>query len=552
MPLRTTCRQTTVYRLEGGRKLAQCLLSSTDGVEYDAPVEVGDVVGHLVVGTRRSERPTWSVHVESLTGYRLDMPGSQPYAVLLLPVGDWTYALTWGSGYQLIEDELIDQAFGLLFGIRRLNAERIGSVFSAALDASARSTLTSLPGGSDLGGFGIEPYGEVVTRVSGPAALDGLTYEVETHRFHQIRAGNSLSVPLPSSPGSLLRDLNALTTIVDEPDEHSALRVLAQVRRVDKSNRRLIDQLEGLLARALGGDQFAGPFGLAWPSAVTRDVEAAGSFRVEQFGRGGPVVFTPDDDLTVLANRFASIDQARRVKVLRNGRVFVCADDEGVEETGLVTPLRKWFAFEASVDGAKYCYHQGDWYRIGDGYLEQIRSQVADLLTHRADLTFPLWVPTSKRDDEHRYCELVAKQPGYVCLDRNLARTPFHPRFELCDVVGPGDELVHIKWLGRATAASHLYTQASTAAWSLREEPEALQQLNAKVSEIDGTRLRTEPSGIVLAIAGRAWDVDQLFTMSQIGLLRLERESRHLRTKLTFAEIPFMAKAEAKRLRTAA
>ncbi|HEV7976320.1 TIGR04141 family sporadically distributed protein, partial [Amycolatopsis sp.] len=173
-------------------------------------------------------------------------------------------------------------------------------------------------------------------------------------------------------------------------------------------------------------------------------------------------------------------------------------------------------------------------------------------LTRRADLTFPLWVPTGERDDEHRYCELVAKQPGYVCLDRDFARTPFHPKFELCDIVGPNDELVHVKWFGRATAASHLYTQASAAAWSLREEPEALQQLNVKVRSVDRLRVRTEPSGIVLAIAGRGWNVDQLFTLSQIGLLRLERESRHLRTKLTFAEIPFTSKVEAKRLRAAA
>jgi hypothetical protein len=154
-------------------------------------------------------------------------------------------------------------------------------------------------------------------------------------------------------------------------------------------------------------------------------------------------------------------------------------------------------------------------------------------------LTFPLWVPTGERDDEHRYCELVAKQPGYVCLDRDFARTPFHPKFELCDIVGPNDELVHVKWFGRATAASHLYTQASAAAWSLREEAEALQQLNVKVRSVDRLRVRTEPSGIVLAIAGRGWNVTSCSLCRRSGCCVLSvraatcaPSSRSLRSRL--------------------
>jgi hypothetical protein len=164
--------------------------------------------------------------------------------------------------------------------------------------------------------------------------------------------------------------------------------------------------------------------------------------------------------------------------------VSLCADTVGFDDFGAVTSLRKWFAFETTIDRVRYCYHQGDWNRIGEGFVEQIRAQVAELLNQRSDLTFPLWVPAGERDDEHRYCELVAEEPGYLCLDKSLAA--FRPR--------------------------------------------------------------TDPSAVILAIAGRAWDVDRLFTLSQIGLLRLDRVMRHLRTRLAFAEIPFTLKADAKRV----
>ncbi|HEV7831056.1 MAG TPA: hypothetical protein VGP04_19895 [Pseudonocardiaceae bacterium] len=36
-----------------------------------------------------------------------------------------------------------------------------------ALDASGRTVQTSIPGSSDLSGFDLEPYGEVVSRMAG-------------------------------------------------------------------------------------------------------------------------------------------------------------------------------------------------------------------------------------------------------------------------------------------------------------------------------------------------------------------------------------------------
>ena len=189
------------------------------------------------------------------------------------------------------------------------------------------------------------------------------------------------------------------------------------------------------------------------------------------------------------------------------------------------------------------CYHQCSWFRIGEGFVEHIREQVADVLSSRSDLALPLWTPTGRHDDEHRYCQQVAAtQAGYVCLDSNLASTPFHPRFELCDCLGPRGELIFIKWLGRATALSHLCTQAAVSADALREEPEAMIQLAGKVKAIDPQRTISEPSCVVLAAAGREWTVDQIFTLSQIGLLRLHRTLRRLQIRLAFANIPYVPK----------
>jgi uncharacterized protein (TIGR04141 family) len=57
----------------------------------------------------------------------------------------WTYALSWGAGHHLLDDEFVEQGFGSLFGIRRLDPSRLGMVATSALDVSGRSTQPRSP-----------------------------------------------------------------------------------------------------------------------------------------------------------------------------------------------------------------------------------------------------------------------------------------------------------------------------------------------------------------------------------------------------------------------
>lgn len=544
-PSRSSCNPTSLYRLDGGQHLADCLVSLDSAtIDMNTAVELGPVTGRLVTGALTTDRPKWADHVQSLTGKQVLLPGDHPFAVLLVPLHPWTYALTWGSGHLLLDDELVEQGFGLMFGIRRLNAERLGLVASAALDASARTTQISYPGGTDLSGFRLEPYGELVTRMAGSADLAGLTYHADTARPYRIRVGNALWAPFAGDPHALLADLRAVGDVVDQPDHDSALRFVAQVRPLGPHHPRL-PELRRRLAGALGGDERHGPLGIAWPSQAVNDAEQAGSFKVRGLG-----TFVAESlELEDFVARFAAVAEEQRLDVLSKARIVACLDQHGEESFGSLISAARWFVFETTIDHTRFCYLQGKWFKIGENYVGQIADQVADLLRRKAALTFPVWVPTGHQDDEHIYCSnVVAAQPGYLCLDKDFARTPFHPRFELCDILGPGNELVHVKWLGRAHAASHLFIQAQVSADAIRDEPEAMAELDAKVRALDPERaLPSAPDTVVLAAAGRSWSVDTLFTLSQIALLRLDRSLHGRRMKLQFADIPYVPKRKAGR-----
>lgn len=547
---RSSCSPTSLYRMEGGWELDDYLVSlNSADVRQNDPVQLGDVTGHLVTGILVSDQPQWADHVASLTETAVDLPGLYPFAVLLVPVAPWTYGLTWGAGHHLLDDELIEEGFGLMFGVRRLDSAKVAVMARSALDASGRTVQTSIPGGSDLGSFNLEPYGEHVNRMAGKADLTGLTYHRDTRKPYRIKVGNSLWAPFARFGRDLVNDLKAVSEIVDEPDEDSALRFVAQVRKLDEYHPEL-PQLEQRLAAGLGGEPDSATLGFAWPAEATHDAERATSLQIKYLGLQGSFVVGTDIELDDLISRFAELPATSRIDELRRARVVACSDEDGLDEVGSQISLRKWITVETTIDRTRYCYHQGEWYRIGEGFVEQIHEQVTALLEHKTNLGFPHWTPTGENDDEHRYCEQVARQPGYLCLDKDLARTPFHPKFELCDLVGPNDELIHIKWLGGAPAASHLFTQALVSAEALRDEREALEQLSDKVTAIDPGRLITQaPDVVVLACAGRKWSAEQLFTLSQVSLLRLDRTLRQLRTRLVFADIPYTPKAQARRER---
>lgn len=536
-------RPASLFRLEGTEAQHALLVPlPPDQVTADSEVDISGTRARLVTGAFTTDPPHWAEHAARLTGRDVVLSSVTPFAVLLIPRPPWTYAVTWGAGHLALDDQYVEQGFGLLFGIRRLDPFDLGLVASAALDASARATQTSVPGGGDISAFRLEPYGELVNRLAGSADLADLTYGRVTGRRHRIRVGNALWVPLATEPRAFLADLDAVGAVVDEPDGHAALRFVSQTRPLDRRDR-IIPVLERRLADTLGGAE-VGEVGLAWPSAAAHDAENAGSFRVTGLGPGGPFVTGARLELEHLTGRLARVDASDRTRALRAGRVTACADDSGEVELGTPVAAAKWIVFETTIDHSRYVFHQGRWFRIGEAYVEQLRDQVSALLARRHEWPPVTWRPSGAPDDEHAYCLRVAAEPGYLCLDRDLASTPLHPRFELCDLLGPSDELIHVKWLSRATAASHLFAQALASTEALAHEPAALTQLAAKATARDPHRtVARAPDTVVLAVAGRSWRVDELFTLSQVGLLRLDQAARALRATLRFADIPFEPKA---------
>ncbi|GGM93224.1 hypothetical protein GCM10011609_33380 [Lentzea pudingi] len=553
MPRALPTGAATVYRLPVTHENLSDYLKKVEGVDvrYDGELLIAGTRTHVLAGVRSSGEPNWIRHLTEASGLEnLDLAGSSPFALIVVEIDDeWVCAVTWGASSRFMLDELLlDDDFGLNFGIRRIDPDKVRTIRSNLLDVSARGMEVSFPSGSSLSGFPLEPAGELVTGIEGPADLSGLTYHTATDgKTWHITAGRALNIQLGRSPEAFICDLRKICAVVDEDLAGAPLRHIAEIRPVAANDPAMPD-LENQLAAALGGDDQSGQLGVCWPSSAIREIGQAQSFLSSRVGPTSARVLEPGFEIHELVKPLAAVDASRRIEVLRKAGLAPCEDELGAEPLTRPISMIKWVAFQTVVKDKTYALHQGKWYEIGEGAVARVREQVRALLENKSSLTFPVWVPTGKRDDEHQFARKVAKQAGYLCMDRGLAYTPMHLRgFEIADVFGPGNEIVHMKWLGRATAASHLYTQAQVSAWAQYFEPQAMQQLRDKVRALDSTRdVADRPTVVVLAIAGRTWDVDTLFALSQVSLLRLSHELRGLGIELQFADIPFTAKTKRK------
>lgn len=141
---------------------------------------------------------------------------------------------------------------------------------------------------------------------------------------------------------------------------------------------------------------------------------------------------------------------------------------------------------------------------------------------HSLDL--PAWQPGMHERDYNLH---VAEIRGdYLCLDRRGVTTRLHRTHgvEICDLLGPNDELIHVKHADGSAPLSHLIAQGMVSARTLIDAPEARKKFSELAASAGSGRTIVEdfvPKKIVFAILlkqGEELTVDTLFPFSQVML----------------------------------
>lgn len=513
--------RTSLYHLVGIDELR----TAVRGKYFDAPYDfdaleatIEGVEALLVTGEMETDKAKWTGTVEDLVGSTINLGNKTAAAALLIRDGKGNaWALTYGMGFQVLDQDYFDAGFGQRIALRSVDVSALSSLTRTTLDTRSRVDRLSIPSGDHLRNFGLSNFGELITRVVARAHIDGLTDSKETLT---LRGAEALQLPLARKPKELISDLGVLSRLLEKP-ALPGLELLEQVTLV-KHDPALIAELDARLEGALTNPN-SSRIGLAWPHEQLDENNVAVSYRVQGAGRGNG---GPFDELPTFEDLVSLVTQApapKRLAKLKQLKIVLFsepdADDYSAASSAI--PAIKWVAFETDIGKRRYFLHNGSWYLVDQQYMERLKQQTKDILSRDPGFTMPDW--TTAEADEKAYNTMAAKHMDALNLDRKLIRTDMHRHgIEPCDLLLKDGTLIHVKNLRGSDVASHQIAQALVSADALLHDDQARDALGRRIKDASFPKPSAQtPKRVVLAMA-RDGEIteDTLFTFTQVTLVR--------------------------------
>ncbi|WP_218020571.1 DUF6119 family protein [Nocardia beijingensis] len=434
----------------------------------------------LISGSTPPTDASWCGAMGSVTSSPVDEQTQSAFLVLLIRTDKAVYAVTCGTGHWMIPHDRFDPGFGLEFAIRCLDEGRITKVRRHLMDARGRVDENSILGGGSINGFGMERFGEIVSRIAGRIKDVPLTFSTGRKRATLVSAGpSSLTLRMGTAPADFLQDLLQIERVCERDSRLPEFDFIAQIRPVDRRSdqaRRLDEKLDAML-----GAGELGSIGLVVPSSCYEHYEHAESFCVTT----GPATFHKSE--IAVGDLVASVRRrppGTHLSALRQASVTMFEDGHASHPLGGPTRADYWLTAELVDAIVHHFYWQGDWYEIGATYLDVIERRIAELLGRPTTVSMPLW-PRGATEWTYNH-ECVAAQAGYVALDKDTIHTKRlrGGGLEICDVIGPEGQLICVKKVARTEAVNHLLAQGRVSVETLRYDAAAREKAIAKIREL--------------------------------------------------------------------
>ena len=531
-------------------------------------VSFGDITANLFWGTVKREKATWTETITSLTQEDISIGNTTASAVLIIPDKSSkidishsnsnteisnkecetetifpAWAITFGMGFQMLDQNYIDPAFGKKIAIRCANPDGLNVISKTTLADRPQMIRSTIPSGGTLQSFAFEELGDIPTRLVVEGHIEGIG---DPNKPVKIGGADSLNLPLSTSPTKILENLSQIKKILNKKPATPELEALENLRLIKEA--RLKDSLDEKLIAAIinNSDEVA----LSYPYEIIDDFGQVGGFKI-----CGAYNRTINDYLPTLDSLLEPIRRAPKISqcpnILNKFSVVLFRNPDDTNSSSPKIPIKKWLTFQVTPKNAeRYFLQNGHWYVMDKKYVDVIKTQVENIFKRGPYFeNIPDWpifsIPEDKdeqkrRNAELQYNKLLADQLGGICLDQKL----IYPKgsnsgIEACDILLPDGVFIHVKHVSSSAPASHLLAQALVATEFLRIDSDAQISLRQKIEEagFNPNEYQTKPSRVVVVMAkdDQQLTADSLFTFTKINLVRHDRRFTTMGVELNIA-----------------
>jgi len=473
--------------------------------------------GRLYVAKPSQSPPRWLEFVQTGVPEQLhELTNRTNAAVLLIKYSDRIFALTFGHGRHLIQEEFTVPDFGLKTSLNALKHDSLRSLDTFTVEDQTVHVRSQASRASGVDVFGLDIGRDILRAITGNPRAD---------------------VPFGSVSGS--EGTIAITSHTDFAGLADVCRTLLNLyrKRIYRENfswvdniSRVIDPtivegldkhlLDGLISEAEPRPYLAPPEPIDWQTtswfAYTRQ----------------PDLRATDLDLTQYLGRPPRNPVA--IEHLKRDRVFAF-NDADADEPSIQWPLYKCLVYEVVEGQSRYVLVNGTWFEVAKDFVAGVRRALSSIPVSKLALDPFRTLAAGRHEPEGIYNARVAKKnPAFALLDKKMAkcRTASTP-IEFCDLLTMNHHIIHVKHRkGGSSSLSHLFAQARVSSEAFIADEDFRKGIRDHLKSIGPTFLSLVPEErpaaanytVVFAILGTysGHPADGLPFFSQLNLVRTQ------------------------------
>jgi uncharacterized protein (TIGR04141 family) len=425
------------------------------------PIQIGHVKGTLYTKNSPPHPPSWaSFFSTAMPPEVLALETASASALLVVPMKNRTFAVTFGYARHLIDLMAVEARFGLHATLNSISQDNVRTIDKKTFEGISTHTREQASKETSIGDFGLDVERDVVSAVTGTPTDSTLGSQMIGKDSLTARC----DVTLDGLP-ELLQAYYAKSKEDTYRDRFSWVDNIFEVR--DEVQQKNLDAILVEMLRAGGSPKIW----LAIPELIDwSDVKGF------SYSKAPSAEIFHDVHLSKYIDHYSAA--AISDESLRRHRI--CGHRRSTDAIFETWPVYQCIHAEIAVDDATYLLNGGHWYQIDNDFVVRV-DQTVDMI---AETSFaPVDYAHGEHEDQYNK-RLSAAIKGSCCLDRNMIlHGGGRSRVEFCDIYAPSRHMIHVKRYGSASVLSHLFAQGVVSAVTFMSDGQFREKVNTLLPE---------------------------------------------------------------------
>src|SRR5690554_3460390 len=421
------------------------------------------------------------------------------------------FALTFGYGKNLIEENAIVERFGMRLVLNLIKSDDIRQVSKTNIGGSQKQSIEQLPKQASIEFFGFNIESDLLTKITGESKRKGFEGTVVGGDFFSISTEHNID-----------RIDNYLADLYEVYLEETYTERFPWIDQImPVKNKGLTQKLNDKMLELINKNDET--IYMASPNII--DWEEYEGFEYYK----GEIM----QDIDILKVKESMNEEIKSIDQLKRKKIYLILSDGN-----RITHCNSYNALfgELEYENKYYCINVGKWYEIENNYAKKVSESFNGIPL--SEIKFDPY----DHDSESSYNIDFAKNNKMVLVDQKfIYYGGLYQKVELCDLLSEDNKMIHIKRYLGSSGLSHLFNQGVNSLELIMSSDEFRNKANKKILEQGASSKFLLKSNykyeVVFAIICKNVDRPQIPLFSKISIKHAQNRINMMNHKMTIKAI---------------